>query len=132
MQKFIIGNDNFGVGEVSYKIDEENSIINDLTITGDKQTFESLSDNEDGEWSWTLYPPKLYLREIPFELKGDKIQVTITEEILDNCDVALYLMKHNDIKGTFTIDKNETFLFEGITYISGKEMKLELEVSLNT
>ena len=132
MNKFIIGTDNFGVGEVTYKVDKKKMIIKDLTIIGDEQIFEKLSDDEDSEWSFALYPPKLYLKEIPFELTEDKIQVTITEEILDDCDVALYLMEHNDIEGTFTIDKNEVFLFKGITDIFGKEMKLELEVNLNT
>lgn len=41
-------------------------------------------------------------------------------------------MEHNDIEGTFTIDKDEVFLFEGITSVLGEEMKLEHEVSLNT
>ena len=62
--------------------------------------------------------------------KDDKIEIIITEEILDNCDVALYLMEHNDIGGKFIINKNGIFVFEGCTYISGKEVKLELEVNL--
>lgn len=130
MQKFIIGTDNFGIGKVTCKIDSENSIINDLTIIGNEEIFEELSADENGKWNWALYPPKLYLRKIPFNLKQGKIEVAITEEILDEYDVALYLMEHNDIYGTFTIDKNKVFLFEGITYISGKEMKLVLEVNL--
>lgn len=130
MQKFIIGTNDFGVGEVTFKIDKENSIINNLTIVADEETFQKLSDDEDGEWFWVLYPPRLYFKEIPFELKDDKIEIIITEEILDNCDVALYLMEHDDIGGKFIINKNGIFVFEGCTYISGKEVKLELEVNL--
>lgn len=132
MQKFIIGTENFGIEKVTYKIDKENSIINDLTITGNEQLFEKLSENEEGEWSWALYPPKLYLRVVPFKAINEKIEIIITEEILDECDVALYLMRHYDIKGVLTIDNNDICSFKGITYISGKEMQLEFEVDLKS
>lgn len=131
MQKFILGTDNFGVGEITCQIDKVNSVINNLTIIGNQQIFEALSDDEQSEWNWALYPPKLYLKEIPYQLRENKIEITITEEILDNYDVALYLMEHNDLNGVLTIDENDVLIFKGITYVSGEEMKLELEVKLN-
>lgn len=131
MQKFILGNDNFGVGKIMYKIDNENSVINDLTIIGDQQLFEALSDDKQSEWNWALYPPKLYLREVPYQMRGDKIEIAVTEESLDNYDIALYFMEHNDINGVFTIDENKVLVFEGTTYISGVEKKLKLEVKLD-
>lgn len=34
-----------------------------------------LTDNEESEWPWTLYPPKLYFRNIPFVEKNVTIYV---------------------------------------------------------
>ena len=132
MQKFIIGKDNFGVGKVICKIDKKNLIISDLTIIGDQDTYNKLSLGDESSWSWTLYPPELYLRGIPYQLKGGKIQVEITEDTpLDEFEVALYLMEHNYLEGTFIIDENEILFFDGIADIFGEEMKLELQVNLN-
>ena len=132
MGKFIIGTDDFGVGSVTYKVDKSKLIIKDLTITGNEEAFDELSDNDDSDWSFALYPPELYLRDVSFKLLDGKIEAAITEEIYDDCDVALYLMEHNDVEGVFTIDQNGVFLFDGVAYISGEEMKLKLEVSLNS
>ena len=54
MQKFIIGTDNFEVGEIMYKIDKKKLVINDLTIIGNQEVYEEVSENEDGEWNWNL------------------------------------------------------------------------------
>jgi hypothetical protein len=79
MQKFIIGNDNFGVGEINYEADKENGIINDLTIIGDQSTFRTLSDSKNDSWSWTLYPPEFYLRKIDYNLNQAGIHAIISE-----------------------------------------------------
>ena len=130
MKKFIIDSDDFGVGKVTYNIDWENKIIKELVIFADEKTFENLSDDERGNWNWALYPPKLYFIEIPFELNSNKIIIPITDEILDDYDVALYFMSHNDIEGEFSIDPNEVFMFTGYTYILNKRLSLEVELNL--
>jgi len=130
MKKFIIGKDDFGIEKVIYQIDKENSIINDLTIIGDKITFEKLSESENSKWNWAISPPKLYFREIPFQLKNDTLEIDITEDTLDNFDIALYLMNHNDITGKFIIHNDKIFIFEGHVNILGEELKLEIEVNL--
>lgn len=128
MQKFIIGTDNYGVGKITWKIDREELVIRDLTIEGDKETLDKLSG--DDLVNWPLFPPKFYVWEAPFEMKDGKIQVQITEEMLDDYDIALYLMEHNDVYGLLTIDETGMLFFEGVTFISGKEKQLVLEVKL--
>ena len=130
MKKFIIDDDDFGIGKVTCDIDWENKTINELVIFADEETFGNLSDDEEGNWNWALYPPELYFRGIPFELKDNKIVIPITDEILDDFDVALYFMSHNDIEGEFSIDENELFMFKGYTWILDKRLKLEVEINL--
>ena len=130
MRNFIIGKDNLGIGEITFQLDREATVIRELTITGNKEIFEHLSEAEAGEWSWALYPPELYFKEVPFEMEGNRIKVTLTEALMEDCDIALYLMEHNDVEGAFTIDENEVFRFKGSTYISGEKTTLELQVAL--
>jgi hypothetical protein len=130
MKKFIIGKDDFGIEKVTCQIDKENSIINELRIIGDKITFEKLSGGKKSKWDWALYPPELYFREIPFELKKGRIEIEITEDILDDFDIALYLMEHNDIIGKLIIDESYIFTFEGYVDISGDEFKLKVEANI--
>lgn len=132
MQKFIIGTNNFGVSKINYEIDRENLNIIDLTIEGDPKLFDKISGDEDGEWNWAIYPPELYMRQVPITMDGKMAQATINEKTLEHADVALYMGEHNDMEGKMTIDQNDIFRFTGLVYISGKKMNLELEVKLNS
>ena len=99
MNIFKIGDTDFGIGEVDLKI--ENGMISNLTITCNKDVHEQITSDENGIWYLTAgYPIKVYFREIPL----NNGEVEITEELLDECDIALYFNEHNDIYGTLTID----------------------------
>ena len=104
MDIFRIGDTDFGIGEIILEID--NGIISDLTITGSEDMYEQLTADESENWySSTVYPPKVYFREVP--LTDGKIE--ITDELLDEYDIALYLNEHNDLYGTLVIcDKRIT------------------------
>ena len=98
MNIFKIGDTDFGIGEFALQI--ENGIISNLTIAGNEDVYKQLTADENGCWySSTLCPPKIYFREIP--LNDGKIE--ITDELLDEYDVALYFNEHNDLYGTLTI-----------------------------
>jgi len=97
---FKIDGTDFGIGEVICEI--ENGIIKDLTIEGDEEITESLSDDENGKWSWIAYdPPSIFFREIPFDTKNGEIK--ITEQLLDEYDISFYLSEHHNVFGTLTI-----------------------------
>ena len=100
MNTFKIDGTDFGIGEVICEI--ENGVIKDLTIEGDEEITESLSDDENGEWSWIAYdPPSIFFREIPFDTKNGEIK--ITEQLLDEYDISFYLSEHHNVFGTLTI-----------------------------
>lgn len=129
MQKFLLGSDNFGIGKVDFKTDRKKGLLS-ITLFGEQDLFDKLSGNEDGPWNWALYPPKLYFHELPFDPEEKIIRLRIDEALLDECDIALYLMEHNDVEGEFEIDADNHFRFSGIAWISGEETAIEVDVQL--
>ena len=100
MNSFKIGDTEFGIGDVHLSI--KDGLI-DLEITADEDIFDELTENDDCEWDWALYPPKIYFRNVPYDGKD----IVVDEEFLEKYDVALYMMEHNDFTGTLKItDKN--------------------------
>lgn len=100
MNSFKIGDTEFRIGDVHLSI--KDGLI-DLEITADEDIFDELTENDDCEWDWALYPPKIYFRNVPYNGKD----IVVDEEFLEEYDVALYMMEHNDFTGTLKItDKN--------------------------
>lgn len=55
MNSFKIGKTEFGTGKISFTV--TNNLIN-LEINGNDQTFNSIMEDDNNEWSWALYPQK--------------------------------------------------------------------------
>jgi RNase P/RNase MRP subunit p29 len=126
MEKFIIGNTDFGIGELELVIDEAKNVLVNLKVRGDKSVFEKISAEENSEWNWTLYPPKFYVNKVPYSKKGDTIEINVTEKELNEYEIALYLIEHNDFSGSICI-QGKTVKVNGKVLIGGNEMDLEIE-----
>ena len=96
MATFTIDDYDFGVDPDASHIDISSGKI-DIAIVGRKDLVESLWDDDDHPWSWLVYPPKIYLTDVPIILHGNGFQRDITEDDLDEYDIAIYAMKHCDI-----------------------------------
>ena len=96
MNSFRIGDTEFGIGDVQFAVKDN---LLSLEVTGNEDVFDELTDDEDSKWSWALYPPKIYFRAVPYVGKD----VIVDEEFLDQHDIALYMMEHNDFIGTLKI-----------------------------
>lgn len=125
---FKIDGTEFGTETVSVKLSAEKTLIKELIIQGNKALCKELSNNEKGKWSWIIYPPKIYFKDIPCEEENGEITLDIDDDMLDEYDIALYLVEHNDFFGQVIISKN-TISIKGITYLSGKEKELVIHVS---
>ena len=129
MGVFKIGETDFGVGKVILNIDCNNSSIIDLTIEADEKYYESISDDEQSGWEWTIYPPKMYFYEVPFSNNDvGSIEVDFDDSVLERCDFALYFMEHNSISGKLIIS-NDLIRISGETSIMGKNDSLEISTS---
>jgi len=124
MNTFKINGTDFGIGEVVCEI--ENGIIKDLTIEGNEEITESITDDENGEWSWILYPPMVFFREVPFEQKDTQIE--ITEELLDEYDISFYLLEHHNIFGTLIINDNHIMISGEVRQHMNNEKLYDLEI----
>lgn len=105
MNLFQIGETEFGIGKSKFTID--NNLLN-LEINGNDQNFNDIMEDDSSEWSWTLYPPKFYLKDVPF----DKKKIIIDNDYLNKYDIALYMMEYCDFIGTLEIT-------DGFVYITG-------------
>jgi len=123
MNTFKMGETEFGVGKVSFSITND---LLDFDITGSDDIFDKLMEDENSEWSWALYPPRLYLRGVPF--KGNEL--AIDDKLLDQYDITLYMMEHNDFTGTLKVTDKGVEI-SGEVYMDGETLELFVSVEKN-
>jgi hypothetical protein len=116
MHEFKIGSTDFGIdtSTSTFTVDMSDPAKPTITIevAGDPAIFEKLSADEDGEWSWALYPPGFYLRKFPAEV--DPATGIVTARVqrfddIDNYEFAILMMEHNaidNITAKLTPDKS--------------------------
>ena len=118
MNSFKIGNTEFGIGKVSFSV--ENDLL-DLEITGSDDAFNELMEDDNCEWSWALYPPRVYFHAVPYK----ENEIVIDTDFLNHYETALYMMEHNDLLGNLKITDN-SIDFLGQVYIEGKALTLAI------
>jgi len=104
VSSFKINGIEFGFDKVIFELSEIGQLKN-LEILGSEEIFAQVKAVENRyeigySWDWVLYPPNVYFREVNLPIDDP---VVINEELLDDYDVALYLMEHIDFYGTLTI-----------------------------
>ncbi|MCK8482268.1 hypothetical protein [Psychroserpens algicola] len=88
-EEFTIGNYDFSIDHKNSTVEVEGSKIVDLTIKGNENIFETLCENDDFEFSYGIYSPEFYAREMDLGKKG---QIVINEKNQNDYDTALYFM----------------------------------------
>lgn len=123
---FIISNDNFGIENFVCNINYEKQIVEEIEINGNVNLFDKITEQNDSEWNWLVYPPKFYMFNVPYSISDQKISIEIDYQLLDKYDIAIYMMEHFDIEGFLSIYKN-IFEFNGICYINDQEYPLKIK-----
>jgi len=121
----------FSIGNHEFSFDHENSTIEiignkitDLTIKSDESVFDELCEKEDFEFSYGIYSPEFYAREIDLGKKG---QIVINEKNQNDYETALYFMEHNDLNINLSLHP-DWILVVGWTKISGKEYPITIRM----
>jgi hypothetical protein len=103
MQQFKIGSMDFGIDTATstFAVDMSDPAKPTITIevAGDPAIFEQLKADEEGEWSWALYPPGFYLRKFPAEVDpatGIATAHVVLDDV-DNYEFAILMMEHNNV-----------------------------------
>ncbi len=121
MRSFKIGTTEFGVGKVV--LSTENNLLN-LEISGSDDMFDQLTEADDSEWGWALYAPKIYFEDVPF--KGNTL--TIDNETLNQSNIALYMMEHNDFTGTIELTEDVIHI-QGEVYLMDSILPVFIEIN---
>ena len=124
----------FKIDDTDFKIDESKSryslkltksgdAIIDAEIYGEKEQYEKITEVvESSPWSWTLYPPHFYMRSYPAKKHGTAaaFMATVSQDDLDEFEVAIYLISHNDVDEVKVKANATTFEASGTVFLSGK------------
>src|SRR5947209_7176792 len=94
---FVIDGFDFGVDPVRSSLAVIHSTF-ELKIVGDDAVIADTMGRENHPWNWLIQPPFLYAIGLPCQLdsKGN-FEHDITEQELDDYDIALYAMEHCDV-----------------------------------
>lgn len=123
-EEFSVGNYNFSIDHVNSTVEIIDSRIVNLTIKASEDIFDELCENDDFEFSYGLYSPEFYAREIDL---GKKEQIVINKKNQNDYDTALYFMEHNDLNINLSLHPN-WILVVGWTRINGKEYPISIRM----
>src|SRR5687767_12300321 len=98
---FMLGDTEFGVDAAKSSCktrQQDGQLWPGFTVHGDQATYDVIFADEDSPWSWTLHPPRFYG---DFPAKRDDagvVEARVTIDDLEEYEVALYLVNHNDVE----------------------------------
>jgi hypothetical protein len=124
---FTIDDTDFGIDEAksSFKLEILNSgdAVIDAEVYGDQKRYDEVTgDYDSSPWSWALYPPHFYMRSYPATggLSAGAFRAVVSTDDLDEYEVAIYLMEHNDVDAVEVIADRRTLRATGVVILSGK------------
>lgn len=97
MANFFIDGFDFGVDTTRSSLEFSEGTFN-LNLVGDDAIVSDILEHEDHLWNWLIQPPFLYMRDVlgQTDSKGN-FEHEITEQDLDDYDIALYVGEHFDV-----------------------------------
>ena len=124
MNSFIIGDIEFGIGSFEYSVKDK--VLN-LEIYADEDRFDELCEDDDFKFGWALDTPQMYFTDVPV----DGADVMVDEDLLEQCDIALYMMEHNDFYGKVLIS-DKVICIEGEVDLMGEVHDLSIRLEINS
>lgn len=127
MNCFNIDKTDFGIDSNSSftvsKVDSMSTI--NIEINSNEELFNSITESDDSEWSWALYAPKFYFNDFPI-LNPTEFEIELTDDLLNEYDIAIYMMEHCDITGSLNYSY-EKLTISGKVSIMGDEKDFRIE-----
>ena len=141
MSVFSIGGTDFAVDGSKSRIRLEavgNGMLElDADIHGDAAVFADLTDEEDGEWSWALYPPVFFLhglrvaqgRPVPDGSAGGT-PAPQAGAADDAAESGIYMMQYRDIAALDIIELSARRLaLSGLVDFHGRQLPFHIDIS---
>lgn len=126
MGEFVIGATDFGIDTeaVIFDIVSADGAPDLLTVEfeGRQDDFDRILQDQREQWGWASFPPSFYLRDFPIPMAGPTSVVTVhlARNAYRTYEVALYLMEHNTVEATITINGGQRIEITGQVELLGK------------
>lgn len=134
MTVFSIGDTNFDVDFVksSISLEEDGTGMVELNIDihGDDDVFMRLTEPDDAEWSWALYPPAFFLHglRIP-EGQGGAFAIGMLDTHREAEESGMYMMEYGDVSAVNIIELSaRRLLVSGMVDLCGKRLPFHIDM----
>src|SRR5262245_12479823 len=124
---FKIDDTDFGIDRAksTFKlmVSKSGDAVMDAEVYGNKKRYEAITeDYNSSPWSWTSYPAHFYMRSYPAKSarSAGTFKATVSTDDLDEYEVAIYLIEHNDVDEVKVTADRQTFKATGVVLLFGK------------
>ena len=134
MTVFSIGDTNFYVdfakSSISLEEDGTGMVKLDIDIHGDDDVFMHLTEPDDAEWSWALYPPAFFLHglRMPGWPQGEVPigQLDLHPEAEES---GIYMMEYGDVSAVNILELSaRRLLVSGMVDLCGKRLPFHIDM----
>ncbi|CAM2731400.1 hypothetical protein [Janthinobacterium lividum] len=131
---FSIGNTNFEVNvaksNISLEAHGSGMLELNIDIDGDDEVFMRLTEPEDAEWSWALYPPAFFLHglRIP-EGQGGALAIGMLDMHPEAEESGIYMMEYGDVSAVNIIELSaDRLAVSGMVDLCGKRLPFHIDM----
>ena len=134
MTVFSIGDTNFDVdiakSSISLEEDGTGMVELNIDIHGDDDVFMRLTEPEDAEWSWALYPPAFFLHglRIP-QGQGGALAIGMLDTHPEAEESGIYMMEYGDVSAVNIFELSaRRLLVSGMVDLCGKRLPFHIDM----
>ena len=134
MTVFSIGDTNFEVdfAKSSIRLEEDGTGMVELNIDihGDDDVFMRLTEPDDAQWSWALYPPAFFLHglRIPQGQEG-AFAIGMLDTHPEAEESGMYMMEYGDVSAVNIIELSaRRLLVSGMVDLCGKRLPFHIDM----
>ncbi|MGX9782392.1 hypothetical protein [Janthinobacterium lividum] len=134
MTVFSIGNTNFEVdvakSNISLEVHGSGMLELNIDIHGDDEVFMRLTEPEDAEWSWALYPPAFFLHglRIP-EGQGGAFSIGMLDMHPQAEESGIYMMEYGDVSAVNIIELSaDRLAVSGMVDLCSKRLPFHIDM----
>ncbi|KAB8052716.1 hypothetical protein GCN78_09045 [Janthinobacterium rivuli] len=134
MTVFSIGNTNFevDVAKSSISLEAHGSGMLELNIDihGDDEVFMRLTEPEDAEWSWALYPPAFFLHGLRIPKgQGGALAIGMLDMHPEAEESGIYMMEYGDVSAVNIIELSaDRLAMSGMVDLCGKHLPFHIDM----
>ncbi|STR28028.1 Uncharacterised protein [Janthinobacterium lividum] len=131
----------FSIGDTNFEVDVAKSSIGlevhgrgmleiNIDIHGDDDVFMRLTEPDDAEWSWALYPPVFFLHglRIP-EGQEATLAIGMLDTHPDAEESGIYMMEYGEVSAVNIVELSAgRLLVTGMVDLCGKRLPFHIDM----